>query len=273
MKYIIALFIAALMLGCGTNEEAGTTPIDAETLAGGTGGVVETPTLTPSAGGPTGDTTTATGGDATACSCVDGAPGESGIDGTSCSVQQTLTGATISCEDGTTATLTNGADGASIVGPMGPAGADSTVPGPMGPAGPTGPAGAASTVPGPQGPAGADSTVPGPAGADGADFVDSTFYYVHQFADGLGSSQPVMKTASCSAGDVLISGGCSLGTGWNETFNDGTTTGAVDAVLNTSGPSAASVAGGAAPIGWTCKYIGVPLSMTMRVTAICVSGS
>jgi hypothetical protein len=61
-------------------------------------------------------------------------------------------------------------------GPVGPAGADSTVPGPTGPQGdpgPTGPAGADSTVPGPQGvpgptgPAGADSTVPGPQGPQG----------------------------------------------------------------------------------------------------------
>jgi len=66
-----------------------------------------------------------------------------------------------------------------IQGPIGPDGADSTVPGPqgeIGPDGPTGPDGADSTVPGPQGEigldgptgaTGADSTVPGPEGPDG----------------------------------------------------------------------------------------------------------
>ena len=73
-------------------------------------------------------------------------------------------------------------------GPIGPTGADSTVPGPKGTTGADstvpGPPGADSTVPGPKGPTGADSTVPGPPGADstvpgpkgttGADGVDGS---------------------------------------------------------------------------------------------------
>lgn len=52
----------------------------------------------------------------------------------------------------------DGVDGASIVGPKGDSGKDSTV---------QGPAGADSAVPGPQGAPGKDSTVPGPPGERG----------------------------------------------------------------------------------------------------------
>lgn len=58
---------------------------------------------------------------------------------------------------------------ASLVGPQGEPGADSTVPGPQGPEGPqgeAGPAGADSTVPGPQGEQGPEGPQ-GPAGIDG----------------------------------------------------------------------------------------------------------
>lgn len=137
------------------------------------------------------------------CTCVGetGAPGTDGVDGTSCGVTPTDTGAVISCTDGTAAEVLNGAtgapgadgvgspgsscsveqaadgalvsctDGTSAMVLNGAPGAASTVPGPMGPA---------STVPGPQGergpagPAGADSTVPGPKGDKGDPGAAST---------------------------------------------------------------------------------------------------
>jgi hypothetical protein len=159
-------------------------------------------------------TSTETGGELTptadGCTCVGepGTPGTDGADGSSCTTAPTATGVVISCTDGTSAEVLNGApgapgasgavgspgsscsveqadagatvsctDGTSAVvfngapGPMGPAGPASTVPGPQGERGPAGPAGADSTVPGPRGErgeVGPASTVPGPAGPAGA---------------------------------------------------------------------------------------------------------
>jgi hypothetical protein len=41
----------------------------------------------------------------------DGTNGANGVDGSGCSVEQTETGAVIVCADGTSAVVTNGADG------------------------------------------------------------------------------------------------------------------------------------------------------------------
>lgn len=50
--------------------------------------------------------------------------GDKGDIGKSCTVQEMPTGAFISCEDGTSASIFNGLDGQSIVGAQGPAGQD-----------------------------------------------------------------------------------------------------------------------------------------------------
>ncbi|MGB8294901.1 MAG: hypothetical protein WCG85_05690, partial [Polyangia bacterium] len=77
------------------------------------------------------------------------APGK----GVSCSVADNGNGTkTITCADGTHATISDGAPGASgATGPAGPQGATGPA-GPMGPQGPSGPAGEA----GPMGPAGSE---------------------------------------------------------------------------------------------------------------------
>ncbi len=59
-----------------------------------------------------------------------GAPGTVGVPGSSCTVTPTSTGSLVACSDGTYASIDNGQDGDSIVGPQGPAGqngADSIV--------------------------------------------------------------------------------------------------------------------------------------------------
>ena len=90
-------------------------------------------------------------------------PATLGADGSSCSVTQTASGATLTCTDGTSASLLNGNDGLDgaqgLQGPIGP-------PGATGPAGPQGAQGA----PGQQGPAGPM----GPAGQKGEPGVDGS---------------------------------------------------------------------------------------------------
>lgn len=144
-------------------------------------------------------TSTETGGELTptadGCTCV-GEPGAPGMDGTSCTVAPTVSGAFISCTDGTSAEVKDGAaanagtpgtdgvdgsscsveqtasgatvactDGTSAQVLNGVDGTDSTVPGPVGPMGPQGPAGTAGAV-GPQGERGARGPE-GPAGPAG----------------------------------------------------------------------------------------------------------
>lgn len=245
MKHLI-IVSALLMLGCGNDqEESGC--ITLEEICGTGGAIPETPSTGGSSTGGTsgtgGSSVTPTGGSVAVCDCPDpipgpaGDPGSPGTDGSSCSVSQTASGATITCEDGTSAVVANGSDGApgadglSIIGPMGPAGADSTVPGPAGPqgerglTGATGPAGADSTVPGPTGPqgergltgatgptgpSGADSTVPGPQGPQGEPglgFDTATLYKVE--VEGSPTEAGIfMQEVTCNAGDMVLHGGC-----------------------------------------------------------------
>lgn len=92
-----------------------------------------------------------------------GPVGASGVDGKSCSVAQTETGALLTCTDGTSAVITNGLDGADgVVGEMGP----------MGPAGPMGAQGPQGVI-GPQGETGEQGIqgIQGLPGAPGANSI------------------------------------------------------------------------------------------------------
>lgn len=150
------------------------------------------------------------------CGC--GAP-EQGSQGTrqvngSCSVANAAGVVTITCPDGTSASVRSGADG--VDGRDGVDGA-SGVRGPQGPQGPVGapgaqglqgPAGAVGSpgATGPTGPQGAQGPV-GPKGAPGVSFSPQNMYEVYNYtvvAAGLHG----YATVSCDSGDVLISGDC-----------------------------------------------------------------
>jgi hypothetical protein len=135
-------------------------------------------------------------------------------------VAQTDTGASITCEDGTNAVVTNGQ---SVTGPQGPAGINgSTVVGPMGPAGPAGQDGQAGPAgesvvgpkgdPGEQGPAGESIVGPkgdiGSPGADGRSIANSDIYVVSTISPGNPDGTGQHGVANCTAGDVLLTGGC-----------------------------------------------------------------
>ena len=243
MKYIIAMVVLVILTGCGADGSEALPAPSSPALPQATGG----------AGG--GLAPTGTGGTITdACTCVDGAPG------TSCSVQQTATGATIACTDGTIASLIHGQRGergergeTGAVGAVGPA---STVPGPRGEPG--------ESIVGPRGEPGSD----GADGQDGADgVIDSgRVYVVSETAAGYLSQGYKAVSALCDEGDFAISGGC---------YHSG---GASMARLRWSVPTdetgfelvPAGGAAGPAPSGWKCMY-DVSTTVYVSATAVCVS--
>ena len=147
-----------------------------------------------------------------------------------CSVQQTNTGAVITCPDGTTATLSNGAQGSQgstgdlgatgPTGPQGPQGPQGDV-GPQGPAGAMGPVGATGPQGiqgpvGPQGPQGIQGVrgATGATGAAGIGFDKAKLYEVtttKSFGAGADCTTGCTVEAVCQAGDVLITWSCDVG--------------------------------------------------------------
>ncbi len=96
------------------------------------------------------------------------------------------------------------AGAAGAQGPQGPMGSQGPE-GPQGPAGPQGETGAtgATGAPGPMGMQG----LPGPAGADGGFDVSSIYTNTWSTFAGAGTTTHILE---CNAGDIAISGGCSL---------------------------------------------------------------
>lgn len=145
-----------------------------------------------------------------------------------CSVQQTSEGAVITCPDGTTATLHNGAQGVQgstgdlgvtgPTGPQGPQGVQGEV-GPQGPVGAVGPVGATGPQGiqgpvGPQGPQGIQGLrgATGATGAAGIGFDKTKLYEVittKSFGSGADCTAGCAVEAVCQAGDALVTWSCS----------------------------------------------------------------
>lgn len=179
-----------------------------------------------------------------ASTCSDGSPGTSGTDGSTCSVVQNGEAATISCTDGSTATVVSGVDGTD--------GADGEGIGIAGPTGPQGPTGST----GPQGPAGASVTgAEGPAGDDGAPGDDGVLSAGLVYTRTSQTTNGSWRRVSCDAGDFALSGGCSV---------SGTSTSLVNH-WPTVGTSPA--ADGETPDGWECQY-GVSAVVTAFVVCV-----
>ena len=157
-----------------------------------------------------------------------------------CTVTQTSGGATITCPDGTSATISNGSTGASgKAGPQGAPGvAGTSVVGPVGPRGPQGAAGIGTV--GPQGPVGAQGE-PGQPGADGG--FDKDFIYT--VAEAGANPQP-----TCNSGDFALSGGCTtIGSGSLDQLK----TSMFRYPMNASGTRQDTEE---LPIGWSCVSAG-----------------
>ena len=174
-----------------------------------------------------------------------GERGSKGKDGSGCSVEQLEEGASIHCDDGTSATVAHGEDG---VAQQGTPGAQ----GPQGIQGPQGPEGAM----GPQGSQGIQG-LQGPAG-----IVSASKLYHRTAALGVGSAQNYRSvTASCDSGDIAMTGGCMANA---DSANA--------AKLMTS--SAGSLANGfaAVPDSWSCDYGRTVANTTFQITAyvVCV---
>lgn len=151
---------------------------------------------------------------------LDGLDGKPGKAGSSCSTYQTPQGAKVVCEDGSTATLTNGADGAQgPAGPQGPAG----LPGAQGPQGPKG-------ATGPQGPAGGFDP-----GSVYTKLAAKTMTYSGGTSD--------ILTVSCDAGDIVLSGGCAVSADAART-----------AFLRSSAPNYNNDGSGTPASQWFCEY-------------------
>ena len=224
MKVLQAIIISLFAAGCAT--DGGTTTREDIDVPAEDGG---------DAGGSPGNVIMGDGdGDlcaATMCPAGEqgpqGLPGVDGINGSSCSVTQEGDNATVSCSDGTTATIEGGAG---VPGPMGTPGAAGAV-GPQGPAGPAG-----ASVVGPQGPTGPA----GPAGTNGS-FSTANIYSVEDQLDSGGA----WGDAMCDTGDIAISGGCNL-------FG-------ISAQLQFSAPfqdPAATFGDSSPPVGWSCRWNG-----------------
>lgn len=282
MRPLIILLTALSIVGCGSSEE------DSSALPPPT----NTYTDVPGAAGSGADLRTQAPGD---CTCIGetGAPGvdgADGVDGSSCSVTPIAEGATVTCTDGTTATVLNGLDGtAAAQGAPGLDGSSCSVaqtasgatvsctdgtmaqlsngspgaPGAVGPAGPAGPAGATGPAGprgdvGPAGPSGArgEQGLPGVPGEPG--FVDETQLYTVsttlQIVDPGGYG--TLGRATCDSGDIAISGGCS--------FNQGS-----DAILRQSHPHNSSGETLELPDEWMCRWTGS--GVTGTVYALCLA--
>lgn len=201
---LLVLAAALFFAGCD-GEDAPLPPftedINPEDINAATGGSPDSTPMSAS-GGSAGTTAECP----TTCEALPGTPGEDGTnglpgkdgtDGSSCSVQQNGVSATISCTDGTMATVTSGEDGLD----------GTALPGPAGPMGPTGPAGVAGPR-GDMGPAGPT----GPKGDQGdrgpAGMLSGEKLYVAYHNEVINWNGTA--TAACAEGDIAISGSCSL---------------------------------------------------------------
>jgi hypothetical protein len=279
MRTLITVLTALSIIGCGAPEEGSSSlpdPTKSETPGAAGAGTGLHP-LAPED-----------------CTCV-GEPGAPGTDGSSCSVTTVPEGATVTCTDGTQATVLNGLDGTAAaqgapgldgsscsvaqttsgatvsctdgtvaqltngapgdVGPAGPPG--QSIVGPAGPRGETGATGATGAV-GPAGPAGAqgDRGAQGVPGEPG--FIDETKLYVVMTSVQIvdTGSYGTLGIAACDDGDIIISGGCS--------FNAGTA-----AYLRQSYPNSSTGDNLELPDEWHCRWTGS--GITGSAHALCLA--
>jgi hypothetical protein len=253
MRALVLLIIVLLTIGCGAQEDPSSALPDPTSTVSGDGGAG----LEPQA-------------DACTCTGDPGIDGLDGADGSSCSVTPVADGATVTCTDGTTATVLNGLDGsAAAQGDPGVDGSSCSVtqttsgavvactdgtsaqlvngaPGPagqsiVGPAGPPGPAGQSITGPaGPRGETGAQG-LKGDPGEPGT--FDVGALYRVTASDTVASTDGTQVTARCDPGDVVLHGGCA--------HNSGNT-----AQLRMSFPHASSGVASDLPDEWVCNWIG-----------------
>ncbi len=237
MKALHVIIIALFTMGCSTEGEYLPDVDDPTTSSISQGSAPGTETMAEDDGENC----------STMCSTVaDGMPGTDGRDGSSCSVTQDGDAATISCDDGTSATLVSGVDGADGVD-----GEGIGIPGPQGPKGgigDVGPAGA-STV-GPRGPVGSSGS-DGVDGSNGVLTADMIYTRVGFKFINSGSTYNQVY-AVCDEGDFAISGGCTN----NTVAHMGS--------IPTDDPDNS----GGAPIGWTCGFPGTAGNST--AWAVCV---
>lgn len=194
-------------------------------------------------------------GDGTSVSISDGEDGSDGASGEGCSVTPTASGATVTC-GGSSATLTEGEDGQSIVGPMGPAGPQGPA-GPVGPTGPTGPRGEqGSTGPqGDQGPVGPK----GDPGEDGTALTGDKIYRSYSEASPTEVVGVFSHQTYCDPGDVLMGGGC-------DTY---TTGGTIGSRIMGSKPTEYSFPQGTSQ-GWGCYAGNLSTTQYLEVWAFCL---
>ena len=122
-----------------------------------------------------------------------GERGSKGKDGSGCSVEQSEEGASIHCDDGTSATVAHGEDGVAQQGAPG-------VPGAQGIQGQQGPEGAM----GPQGPQGLQG-LQGPAGV-----ISASKLYHRATGSTIGTATNKQGVSvACDPGDFVLTGGCS----------------------------------------------------------------
>jgi hypothetical protein len=223
MKVLQALIISLFIFGCSNvspTAEPGIDGIGASSSSGdGDSGHIP------------GNDPMVDGNDQCTTVCPAGSPGVDGANGSSCSVQQSGTSATVSCTDGTNATLLGGAQGPA--GPMG-------VAGPAGPKGDTGTTGATGSTgaTGPQGPAGPKGDT-GAKGADGLLKASSVYVRTHY--------QATSAQALCDDGDVATGGGCDAGTvgiRYSSPLYDPENNGEYDGEFAADGDT---------PNGWACR--------------------
>lgn len=265
MRALVLFIVLLITIGCGAPESTNSAetlpdPTDTISESGGSAGL-----------GPQSDPSVET------CTCTGepGDPGMDGTDGSSCSVSTTDGGATISCTDGTSATVLDGLDGAAASrGDPGEDGSSCSVtqtasgatvsctngttaelvngapgaPGTPGVAGPAGVPGAAGAV-GPAGPQGERGLAgaAGPAGERGPKgdpgTLDVGALYVVHAVDTFSTDDTQTTIAQCDAGDILLHGGCMY-----------SPVGTNNVLLRVSTPHASSGQSADLPDEWTCTW-------------------